>query len=32
MGQIKLRGKLGPSGKIFVPIKDLWLYPIHDDY
>ena len=27
-GQTKGRGKLGPSGKISVPIKDVWLYPL----
>jgi len=32
MGQTKGRGKLGPAGKISVPIKDIWLYPIHADY
>jgi len=32
MGQTKGRGKLGPSGKISVPIKDIWLYPINPDY
>lgn len=32
MGQTKGRGKLGPSGKISVPIKDIWLYPISADY
>ena len=24
----KARGKLGPSGKQSVPIKDVWLYPL----
>lgn len=28
VGQTKGRGKLGPSGKISVPIKDIWLYPL----
>jgi hypothetical protein len=28
VGQTKGRGKLGPAGKISVPIKDLWLYPL----
>jgi len=32
MGQTKGRGKLGPSGKISVPIKDIWLYPINAEY
>ncbi len=32
MGQTKGRGKLGSSGKISVPIKDIWLYPIHAAY
>lgn len=27
-GQTKGRGKLGPSGKISVPIKDVWLYAL----
>ncbi len=29
VGQTKGRGKLGPSGKLSVPIKDLWLYPLN---
>jgi len=32
MGQTKGRGKLGLSGKIFVPIKDVWLYPLNAEY
>lgn len=28
VGQTKGRGKLGPSGKQSVPIKDVWLYPL----
>jgi hypothetical protein len=28
VGQTKDRGKLGPAGKISVPIKDIWLYPL----
>jgi hypothetical protein len=28
VGQTKGRGKLGQSGKISVPIKDMWLYPL----
>jgi len=32
MGQTKGRGKLGPSGIISVPIKDIWLYPIQANY
>ncbi len=28
VGKTKGRGKLGPSGKQSVPIKDLWLYPL----
>jgi len=27
-GQTKGRGKLGPPGKISVPIKDIWVYPL----
>ena len=29
VGKTKGRGKLGPAGKQSVPIKDLWLYPLH---
>jgi hypothetical protein len=32
VGQTKGRGKLGPSGKISVPIKDLWLYPLDQKF
>jgi len=32
VGQTKGRGKLGPSGKISVPIKDLWLYPLTQNF
>jgi len=32
VGQTKGRGKLGPPGKISVPIKDLWLYPIDKNF
>lgn len=32
VGKTKGRGKLGPSGKQSVPIKDLWLYPLHRDF
>ena len=28
LGQTKGRGKLGPAGKLSVPIKDLWVYPL----
>ncbi len=28
LGQTKGRGTLGPSGKISVPIKDVWVYPL----
>ncbi len=28
VGQTKGRGKLGPPGKISVPIKDVWVYPL----
>jgi len=28
VGQTKGRGKLGPAGKISVPIKDVWVYPM----
>ena len=27
-GETKGRGKLGPAGKISVPIKDIWVYPL----
>lgn len=32
VGQTKGRGKLGPSGKQSVPIKDLWLYPLAKNF
>lgn len=32
VGETKGRGKLGPSGKQSVPIKDLWLYPLTRDF
>ncbi|MFW5910889.1 MAG: DUF4338 domain-containing protein [Thiohalospira sp.] len=32
LGQTQGRGKLGPSGKPTVPIKDLWVYPLHPDF
>ncbi len=32
MGETKGRGKLGPSGKQSVPIKDVWLYPLESDF
>ncbi|MEA3415849.1 MAG: hypothetical protein U9R02_06785, partial [Thermodesulfobacteriota bacterium] len=28
----KGRGKLGPPGKISVPIKDIWLYPLNKNF
>ncbi len=28
VGKTKGRGKLGPAGKISVPIKEVWVYPI----
>jgi len=28
VGQTKGRGKLGPTGKIRVPIKDIWVHPL----
>jgi len=31
-GQTKGRGKLGPSGKISVPIKAIWLYPLNKNF
>jgi len=31
-GQTKGRGKLGPSGIISVPIKDVWLYPLDKNF
>lgn len=31
-GQTKGRGKLGPAGKISVPIKDVWVYPLDKDF
>ena len=32
VGQTQGRGKLGPSGKQSVPIKDVWLYPLGKDF
>jgi hypothetical protein len=32
VGQTKGRGKLGPPGKLSVPIKDLWLFPLDKNY
>jgi len=32
VGITKGRGKLGPSGKLSVPIKDIWLYPLHKNF
>ena len=32
VGETKGRGKLGPAGKRSVPIKDLWLYPLMQEF
>jgi len=32
VGQTQGRGKLGPAGKISVPIKDIWLYPLSKNF
>ena len=32
VGTTKGRGKLGPSGKQSVPIKDIWLYPLNKNF
>ncbi len=32
LGQTKGRGKLGPPGKISVPIKDIWVYPLDKNF
>jgi hypothetical protein len=32
VGQTQGRGKLGPSGKQSVPIKDVWLYPLRKGF
>lgn len=32
VGKTKGRGKLGPSGKQSVPIKDVWLYPLNKKF
>jgi len=32
VGQTKGRGKLGPAGKISVPIKDVWVYPLEKNF
>lgn len=32
LGQTQGRGKLGPAGKISVPIKDVWVYPLNKNF
>ena len=32
VGETKGRGKLGPPGKISVPIKDIWVYPLNKKF
>jgi hypothetical protein len=32
VGKTKGRGKLGPSGRQTVPIKDVWLYPLQKNF
>jgi hypothetical protein len=32
VGRTKGRGKLGPSGKQSVPIKDIWLFPLCQEF
>jgi hypothetical protein len=32
VGKTKGRGKLGPSGRQSVPIKDVWLYPLQKNF
>ena len=32
VGQTKGRGKLGPARKISVPIKDIWVYPLAENF
>ena len=32
VGTTKGRGKLGPSGKQSVPIKDIWIYPLDKNF
>ena len=32
VGETKGRGKLGPAGKISVPIKDIWVYPLNKKF
>ena len=32
VGETKGRGKLGPPGKISVPIKDIWVYPLDKNF
>nr|MBF0223231.1 DUF4338 domain-containing protein [Desulfobulbaceae bacterium] len=31
-GKTKGRGKLGPAGKVSVPIKDVWVYPLEKKF
>ncbi len=32
VGETKGRGKLGVAGKLTVPVKDIWLYPLHKKF
>jgi len=32
LGQTKGRGKLGSAGKMSVPIKVVWLYPLEKNF
>lgn len=32
VGKTKGRGKLGPSGKRLLPVKDIWLYPLNKKF
>lgn len=31
-GKTKGRGKLGPAGKVSVPVKDVWVYPLEKKF
>ncbi|MBF0423869.1 MAG: DUF4338 domain-containing protein, partial [Magnetococcales bacterium] len=32
LGETKGRGKLGPHGILGVPVKDIWVYPMNQNF
>ncbi len=32
VGETKGQGKLGVAGKLTVPVKDIWMYPLHKKF